>query len=315
MGIRFFCPNGHKLNVKGFQAGRKGICPYCGSKVDIPLESTRKRRRSRDGSRSDSASSGRTLNEETATEISTAPQMPSLSHSPTGNAGLAFSGVKNYSSKLGGGAIPAMREMPSIDSPTATAEPQFSNVPVATPMAAAPNAPSSVAGAAPPIVGADPLADGQNVVWYVRPPSGGQFGPAPGNVMRGWIDEGRVSADSLVWREGWRDWQEASAVFPQLALGTPISDLNEVLDTAVAPSMPIVAPRPKRPAAAKGITRKQLTTILILVAVVVVLVIVFLVVVLKPPAGTPNKPSPASTAAAQFPSAGNLDHHEYPTVS
>ncbi len=41
MGIRFYCPNGHKLNVKEFQAGRKGICPFCGVKMRIPLESTR----------------------------------------------------------------------------------------------------------------------------------------------------------------------------------------------------------------------------------------------------------------------------------
>ena len=41
MGIRFFCPNGHKLNVKEFQAGRRGICPFCGAKIRIPTESTR----------------------------------------------------------------------------------------------------------------------------------------------------------------------------------------------------------------------------------------------------------------------------------
>ncbi len=42
MGIRFYCPNGHKLNVKAFQAGRRGICPYCGTKFLIPSQSTRK---------------------------------------------------------------------------------------------------------------------------------------------------------------------------------------------------------------------------------------------------------------------------------
>ena len=42
MGIRFYCPNGHKLNVKEFQAGRRGICPYCGTKFLIPSQSTRK---------------------------------------------------------------------------------------------------------------------------------------------------------------------------------------------------------------------------------------------------------------------------------
>ncbi len=41
MGIRFFCPNGHKLNVKAFQAGKRGICPHCGSSMDIPPTSTR----------------------------------------------------------------------------------------------------------------------------------------------------------------------------------------------------------------------------------------------------------------------------------
>ena len=41
MGIRFFCPNGHKLNVKEFQAGRRGICPFCGARIQIPTQSTR----------------------------------------------------------------------------------------------------------------------------------------------------------------------------------------------------------------------------------------------------------------------------------
>src|SRR6185369_6221372 len=36
MGIKFHCPNGHKLNVKAFLAGKKGICPKCGTKVRIP---------------------------------------------------------------------------------------------------------------------------------------------------------------------------------------------------------------------------------------------------------------------------------------
>lgn len=36
MGIRFHCPNGHKLHVKSFLAGKRGICPECGVKVIIP---------------------------------------------------------------------------------------------------------------------------------------------------------------------------------------------------------------------------------------------------------------------------------------
>jgi hypothetical protein len=36
MGIRFTCPNGHKLHVKAFLAGKRGVCPQCGSKILIP---------------------------------------------------------------------------------------------------------------------------------------------------------------------------------------------------------------------------------------------------------------------------------------
>lgn len=36
MGIRFQCPSGHKLHVKTFLAGKRGICPHCGAKFTIP---------------------------------------------------------------------------------------------------------------------------------------------------------------------------------------------------------------------------------------------------------------------------------------
>ena len=39
MGIRFSCPNGHKLNVKPILMGKRAICPKCGAKVRVPLES------------------------------------------------------------------------------------------------------------------------------------------------------------------------------------------------------------------------------------------------------------------------------------
>lgn len=68
----------------------------------------------------------------------------------------------------------------------------------------------------------DPIAEAPEAVWYVRPPSGGQYGPARGEVMRKWVDDGRVSGDSMVWREGWPDWRDAAEMFPHLAaMGTP----------------------------------------------------------------------------------------------
>jgi hypothetical protein len=37
MGIRFLCPNGHKLNVKADLAGKRASCPNCGAKLVVPL--------------------------------------------------------------------------------------------------------------------------------------------------------------------------------------------------------------------------------------------------------------------------------------
>jgi hypothetical protein len=39
MGIVAYCPHGHRVKVKDHLAGRKGICPECGSSFRIPRES------------------------------------------------------------------------------------------------------------------------------------------------------------------------------------------------------------------------------------------------------------------------------------
>lgn len=40
MGIVAHCPHGHRVKVKDFLAGKKGICPTCGSRFRIPLANT-----------------------------------------------------------------------------------------------------------------------------------------------------------------------------------------------------------------------------------------------------------------------------------
>jgi hypothetical protein len=79
---------------------------------------------------------------------------------------------------------------------------------------------------------ADPIAEAPAASWYVRPPSGVQYGPARGDVMRKWIAEGRVSSDSLVWREGWADWKNAGQLFPNLA------SVGGAAVSTAAPTMP-----------------------------------------------------------------------------
>jgi len=55
--------------------------------------------------------------------------------------------------------------------------------------------------------------------WFVRPPAGGQYGPATGEVMRLWIGESRITPSTLVWRDGWPQWKSAREVFPELGGG------------------------------------------------------------------------------------------------
>lgn len=115
----------------------------------------------------------------------------------------------------------------------------------------------------------DPILENPLATWFVRPPSGGQFGPARGEVMRKWITEGRVTSDSLVWREGWADWLAATEVFP--SLGKPA---------------PLFASSPTAPKSTSSLPAKKKgggigVAILILLALVCVVLVVVLAVVLS----------------------------------
>jgi hypothetical protein len=106
-------------------------------------------------------------------------------------------------------------------------------------MAAAPAAVAAATVAPPaPTQPADPITESPDAVWYVRPPSGGQYGPASGEIMRKWVAEGRVSADSLVWREGWPDWKPAESQFPELGVQAGTAPARAAASTAA----PITAP-------------------------------------------------------------------------
>lgn len=53
--------------------------------------------------------------------------------------------------------------------------------------------------------------------WFVRPPAGGQYGPASGETIRTWITENRVTGSTLIWRDGWPQWRAARDSLPELA--------------------------------------------------------------------------------------------------
>jgi hypothetical protein len=239
MGIRVVCPNGHKLNVKSFLAGKRGVCPHCGAKFDIPAGAK------------DEASDDRLQSVGTVSAGSGAgPAAAASTSSAEMRAGHLAKGTPARS--VAPVASPGMAPALPISSATQPLPAAAPVVPVAAvqptagvsmPIGAQPVAQTLLPGgvvqapAVPSVPGvpaaraamADPLAEAPEACWYVRPPAGGQYGPAKANIMRQWIAEGRVTADSLVWREGWADWKLAGATFPSLGAASVM---------AAAPSAP-----------------------------------------------------------------------------
>ena len=137
MGVRFLCPNGHKLHVKSFLSGKRGICPQCDARFIVPTESGTQATFDEDVTGGDSA--------EVAEPV-------------------ALTGVN---------ALPAADQVPVPD------------------------------------------------LWYVRSPDGQQYGPADSSLMKTWVSEGRVAADSWVWHSGWPEWKKADVAMAELSVVMP----------------------------------------------------------------------------------------------
>ena len=230
MGIKFHCPKGHKLNVKAFLAGKKGVCPKCGTKFRIPAESE-----------------------------------PGLVDSDLEEGDAGASGIKS-----GNGSPATNRPHATAVAVPAGARSQMKEAAAATMPASPSKAGPSVSPTHTPT--ADPIDAAPQAVWYVRPPTGGQFGPARGDVMRNWLGEGRVTSDSLVWREGWTDWQDAGKIFPALA---PAAASPIVSPTPLAGlTTPIVPRSAPRPATKRGTSGTAIAVVVGLALVCFVLVAV-----------------------------------------
>ncbi len=341
MGIRFLCPTcGHRLNVKGFLAGKRGVCPQCGAGLGIPLESQIKKDAS--GKGSEEASDPADLIRPSSAVAGVAPPADPQATSDTDEPWLAMpvltraaaSPIDVYSSPTakpeaakpaarGAAPLPVMPVTPAGPSPSpkptpvtvpiqpavpmpvpvtippavpaqltvpmtakVPAQPGQATVvavpsqgglagPPTVPMAALVTAPIPVAVVAAPC---DPIEESPEAIWYVRPPSGGQYGPARGDIMRKWVGEGRVSQDSLVWREGWNDWRTAGQVFPGLGLAAspPVPLVSDVYaPTAAQPS----AGRPAYPPRRRNSLALAVATVTVLTLMSVALLIVLFIVI------------------------------------
>ena len=243
MGIKFRCHAcGHKLNVKSFLAGKRGICPKCGAKLQIPAD------------------------EEAGGTPMTIPSGEAESAQPEAAAvPLAV--------PMGPAAGSPTTPVAARPHPVSSATPMRPGppTPVGGPTTAMPGAPARAAttyGGATP---GDPIAEAPQAGWYVRPPSGGQFGPAVGDVMRRWLAEGRVSADSMVWREGWADWRNAGATFPSLGGGSAAVPAAAPVASAMAPIAGALPTTPSQSVARSYRTRGKKSNLTGLTMVIVLI--------------------------------------------
>jgi hypothetical protein len=177
MGVRFACHAcGKQLNIKRELAGRRGVCPACGTKFRIPSEDA-----------------------ESSLPIDTSAGEQEVLRPGNGAAVARLPAAGSRSVAAGDTAVAA--------APSVSPEQAFAQVPQA---------------ARGPVESISILDDDdEDAAWYVRPPSGGQYGPASGPILRQWIDEGRVAATALLWRDGWPQWRDASEALPELAHRLP----------------------------------------------------------------------------------------------
>lgn len=178
MGIRFSCHMcNHPLHVKDYQAGKRGKCPKCQGSFRVPAKDS-----------------------DFSLAVEESAAIPVTAKSRANNA------PKPDTAKA---ALP--KSATPIPSKATTAKPEASKV-------QAPSSdlkPTATAGASDPLAMPTSLLPLLDARWFVRPPSGGQYGPATTQMLLDWIAEKRVTADSLLWRDGLETWFPARELVPE----------------------------------------------------------------------------------------------------
>lgn len=212
MGIRFFCPKGHKLNVKAELAGKIGICPKCGERMLIPFESTRQPGEKLHDVHQDperEPDSGDVTTQSPPPEQTTA-HLPDEGSMPQdlveGQAIEEQTILRQVVQEQAGPNSTDKGQSPS----DVILDPDASQLMARPSASAAPDLPSGKT------VDSTSLLSDPSVLWYVRTEQGQTYGPAAGPVIQSWIQERRIGPGMLVWREGWSTWLEAKNVFTEL---------------------------------------------------------------------------------------------------
>ncbi len=186
MGICFFCPNGHPLNVKAELAGRIGLCPKCRVKMRIPLQSMRE------------------VDERDYHGQQTAEAVPDMrSRESVSSKSRADSQVSNQENAWGATSSPDP-ESPVNELIIRATEKSSRNVR------------ERRYEAEVDLSNTATLLEDPDALWYVITLDNRRYGPAQGSVLRAWIDERRVGPRTRILRSGWKSPLEAGQVFPEI---------------------------------------------------------------------------------------------------
>ncbi|WP_182870409.1 GYF domain-containing protein [Stieleria mannarensis] len=183
------------MNIKSDLAGRRGVCPECGTRFRIPLADT------------EFSTPIATPRPKAAATPAAATTPPAAMQQERAAADSPESApqAENVSDATATDRTATTAASPTAAAGSATAEPAGEDL-----------AGGNLAAAEPEILSGDSAA-----TWYVRPPSGGQYGPATSAMLKIWIGEGRVAKSALLWKDGWPQWREASDALAEIAESLP----------------------------------------------------------------------------------------------
>ncbi|WP_404310191.1 DUF4339 domain-containing protein [Neorhodopirellula lusitana] len=204
MGVRFACHAcGKRLNIKTELAGRRGICPACSVRFRIPAYDTE---------------FSTPVQTEESVPIGDSVAMAGALADSTNGTEAGDAGMLSEISSGGGSATNVVRQNTAnvgqresaVDSQTGHAQAGDAQLAGQQPESAQSSNPSTPGHESAPPPAVQEGFGGPTATWYVRPPTGGQYGPADGPTMEQWMKEGRIAQNAMVWRDGWKDWREAS---------------------------------------------------------------------------------------------------------
>jgi len=198
MGIVAYCPSGHRMKVKDYLAGRKGICPTCGSRFRIPMASMAS------PPVTVPAPPAGTREQAVGSPAAEAPAR-SIQHDVRIAATAERSAVATVVSldpSIAAG-LPELLMIADTVEPEGFDEPPPATVPQIDPDPTAD-------------VDIDAEDDGEDVLfWYVAIPGGQPSAALREPEMVAWLDSGRATGSEVVWRSDWPGWKPIGDAFPE----------------------------------------------------------------------------------------------------